>query len=86
MSYSSKASKKDEQELKAYTAAVDEQKAADQVKSVDSKGLQKELDKRSIDYSQFAAEGQELFRKKSLKDDYEKLRAQYQWPYDLAIE
>lgn len=54
-------------------------------KGPDVKGLREELKKRGIGFGQFAA-GEENFRKRTLKDEYQELKTKYGWKYDQPIE
>ena len=89
MSYKYKAAtKKDEQDLKEYTAAVEEQKEekTEAVKSGgDNKALTKELEKRGIPFITFSL-SDEGHRKRLLKDDYQSLKDKYGWQYDQPIQ
>ena len=54
-------------------------------KGPDVKGLREELKKRGIGFGQFAT-GEETFRKRTLKDEYQELKTKYGWKYDQPIE
>lgn len=83
MSYK-KASKKDEQELKAYVEAKAEVTTAESQPKTDVKGLQKALENKGLSLPIFASKD-ELYRKKVLGEDYAAFKLKYGWLYDQPI-
>lgn len=79
MSLSKKATSKDESDLKEYTAAAEAEP------KTDVKGLQKALQEKGVDFSQFSI-GDENYRKRSLKDAYAEFKTKYGWLYDQPIK
>ena len=77
MSYK-KATKKDEEELQAYTTA---KATVEAEPKTDVKGLQKEL---GNSFSAFA-NGDENYRKRVLGEDYAAKKLKYGWLYDQPI-
>jgi len=84
MSSYSKASKKDEQDLKAYQEKKAAQPEAVQGQ-VDTKALQKDLEGKGIALSTFS-NADEAYRKRTLKEDYAAMKLKYGWLYDQPIK
>jgi predicted RNA-binding protein (virulence factor B family) len=79
-----KATAKDEEDLKAFTKAKEEQTSSTSTSTVpktDVKGLQKEL---GPNFTAFAL-GDETYRKRLLKDEYAAKKLKYGWLYDQPI-